>query len=72
MKTAAFTTQEGLRFHVGPNAEHMASTSIRDMSTNQLGRVQVPEGELPNIRATSCHSLTLMCVMSRVLRMHLL
>jgi len=40
--------QEGLRFHVGPNAEHMASTSIRDMSTNQLGRVIAPEGELPN------------------------
>ena len=40
--------QEGLRFHVGPNAEHMASTSIRDMSTNQLGRATVPEGELPN------------------------
>ena len=44
----SITTQEGLRFHVGPNAEHMASTSIRDMSTNQLGRVTVPEGELPN------------------------
>ena len=41
-------TTEGLRFHVGPNAEHMASTSIRDMSTNQLGRSQVAEGELPN------------------------
>ena len=44
----SITTQEGLRFHVGPNADHMASTSIRDMSTNQLGRSQVPEGELPN------------------------
>ena len=44
----SITTQEGLRFHVGPNAEHMASTSIRDMSTNQLGRIKVPEGELPN------------------------
>ena len=44
----SITTQEGLRFHVGPNADHMASTSIRDMSTNQLGRAQVPEGELPN------------------------
>jgi len=44
----SITTQEGLRFHVGPNAEHMASTSIRDMSTNQLGRIIVPEGELPN------------------------
>ena len=44
----SISTQEGLRFHVGPNAEHMASTSIRDMSTSQLGRAQVPEGELPN------------------------
>ena len=44
----SISTQEGLRFHVGPNAEHMASTSIRDMSTNQLGRIIVPEGELPN------------------------
>ena len=44
----SISTQEGLRFHVGPNAEHMASTSIRDMSTNQLGRVSVPEGEMPN------------------------
>ena len=44
----SITTQEGLRFHVGPNAEHMASTSIRDMSTSQLGRIIVPEGELPN------------------------
>jgi flagellin len=44
----SITTKEGLRFHVGPNAEHMASTSIRDMSTNQLGRAKVVEGELPN------------------------
>ena len=44
----SITTQEGLRFHVGPNAEHMASTSIRDMSTSQLGRIIVAEGELPN------------------------
>jgi len=44
----SISTKEGLRFHVGPNAEHMASTSIRDMSTNQLGRAQVAEGELPN------------------------
>ena len=44
----SISTQEGLRFHVGPNAEHMASTSIRDMSTNALGRVTVPEGEMPN------------------------
>jgi len=45
---ASETTTEGLRFHVGPNAEHMASTSIRDMSTNQLGRVEVAVGEMPN------------------------
>ena len=44
----SISTQEGLRFHVGPNAEHMASTSIRDMSTNQLGRTEVVEGEMPN------------------------
>ncbi len=44
----SISTKEGLRFHVGPNAEHMASTSIRDMSTNQLGRATVVEGELPN------------------------
>ena len=44
----SISIREGLRFHVGPNADHMASTSIRDMSTNQLGRAQVPEGELPN------------------------
>ena len=44
----SISTREGLRFHVGPNAEHMASTSIRDMSTNQLGRAQVSEGEMPN------------------------
>ena len=44
----SISIQEGLRFHVGPNAEHMASTSIRDMSTNQLGRTEVAEGELPN------------------------
>ena len=44
----SISTQEGLRFHVGPNAEHMASTSIRDMSTSQLGRIIVPEGEMPN------------------------
>jgi len=45
---ASETTTEGLRFHVGPNAEHMASTSIRDMSTNQLGRMIAPAGEMPN------------------------
>ncbi len=45
----SISTREGLRFHVGPNAEHMASTSIRDMSTSQLGRIIVPEGQLPNI-----------------------
>ena len=44
----SISIKEGLRFHVGPNAEHMASTSIRDMSTSQLGRITVPEGELPN------------------------
>jgi len=44
----SISIHEGLRFHVGPNAEHMASTSIRDMSTNQLGRSNVAEGELPN------------------------
>jgi len=44
----SISTQEGLRFHVGPNAEHMASTSIRDMSTSALGRVTAPEGEMPN------------------------
>ena len=44
----SISTREGLRFHVGPNADHMASTSIRDMSTNQLGRAQVSEGEMPN------------------------
>ncbi|MBT3715962.1 MAG: flagellin [Deltaproteobacteria bacterium] len=44
----SISTKEGLRFHVGPNAEHMASTSIRDMSTSQLGRATVVEGELPN------------------------
>jgi len=44
----SISTREGLRFHVGPNAEHMASTSIRDMSTSALGRATVPEGEMPN------------------------
>ena len=44
----SISTQEGLRFHVGPNAEHMASTSIRDMSTSALGRAIVLEGEMPN------------------------
>jgi len=44
----SISTREGLRFHVGPNAEHMASTSIRDMSTSQLGRASVAEGEMPN------------------------
>ena len=44
----SISTREGLRFHVGPNAEHMASTSIRDMSTSALGRSTVPEGEMPN------------------------
>ena len=44
----SISTREGLRFHVGPNADHMASTSIRDMSTSSLGRAQVAEGQLPN------------------------
>ena len=44
----SISTQEGLRFHVGPNADHMASTSIRDMSTSSLGRAKVAEGQLPN------------------------
>ena len=44
----SISTREGLRFHVGPNADHMASTSIRDMSTSSLGRAKVAEGELPN------------------------
>ena len=44
----SISTQEGLRFHVGPNADHMASTSIRDMSTSSLGRSEVAEGQLPN------------------------
>ena len=34
---------EGLRFHVGPNADHQASVSIRNMHTNHLGRV--PAGQ---------------------------
>jgi len=44
----SISTREGLRFHVGPNADHMASTSIRDMSTSSLGRSEVAEGQLPN------------------------
>ncbi len=44
----SISTRQGLRFHVGPNAEHMASTSIRDMSTSQLGRMIAPAGEMPN------------------------
>ena len=44
----SISIREGLRFHVGPNADHMASTSIRDMSTSSLGRVEVAEGEMPN------------------------
>jgi len=44
----SISTREGLRFHVGPNADHMASTSIRDMSTSSLGRATVAEGQLPN------------------------
>ena len=33
------STIDGLRFHVGPNADHQASVSIRNMHTNHLGRV---------------------------------
>ena len=44
----SISIQEGLRFHVGPDAGHLASTSIRDMNTSQLGRTTVAEGELPN------------------------
>jgi flagellin len=44
----SISIQEGLRFHVGPDAGHTASTSIRDMNTSQLGRATVAEGELPN------------------------
>ena len=44
----SISTREGLRFHVGPNADHMASTSIRDMSTSSLGRAKVAEGQMPN------------------------
>jgi flagellin len=40
------TIKEGLRFHVGPDAGHTASVSIRNMNTSQLGRLA--EGELPN------------------------
>ena len=40
------TIQDGLRFHVGPNADHMASVSIRNMNTSQLGRVE--EGQEGN------------------------
>ena len=42
----SISIQEGLRFHVGPNADHMASVSIRNMNTSQLGRVE--EGQTPN------------------------
>jgi len=41
------SSQHGLRFHVGPNAGHMSSVSIRDMKTSQLGRVG--EEEEPNL-----------------------
>ena len=39
--------QDGLRFHVGPNAGHMSSVSIRDMKTSELGKVG--EEEEPNL-----------------------
>jgi flagellin len=40
------TSKEGLRFHVGPDAGHIASISIKNMTSSQLGRVA--EGEMPN------------------------
>ena len=40
------STKEGLRFHVGPDAGHMASVSIRNMTTSQLGTLA--EGQEPN------------------------
>ena len=40
------TSKEGLRFQVGPDAGHIASISIRNMTSSQLGRVA--EGEMPN------------------------
>ena len=40
------STKEGLRFHVGPDAGHMASVSIRNMTTSQLGTLA--GGQEPN------------------------
>ena len=40
------STKEGLRFHVGPDAGHMAAVSIRNMTTSQLGTLV--EGQEPN------------------------
>ena len=40
------STKEGLRFHVGPDAGHMASVSIRNMTTSHLGTLA--EGQEPN------------------------
>ena len=40
------STKEGLRFHVGPDAGHMAAVSIRNMTTSQLGTLA--EGQEPN------------------------
>ena len=40
------STKEGLRFHVGPDAGHMAAVSIRNMNTSQLGTLA--EGREPN------------------------
>ena len=40
------STKEGLRFHVGPDAGHMAAVSIRNMNTSQLGTLA--EGQEPN------------------------
>ena len=40
------STKEGLRFHVGPDAGHMAAVSIRNMTTSHLGTLA--EGQEPN------------------------
>ena len=44
----SISIQEGLRFQVGPDAGHTAAVSIRNMTSSQLGRAKVAEGELPN------------------------
>ena len=48
------STQEGLRFHVGPNAGHMSSVSIRNMTTTELGKV----GEEEEINLSNFMSLS--------------